>query len=124
MILTITPNPALDYTIRLDEFEIGKSALFCTGLSVEIPEGFEGQIRPRSSLGKHGVHCYFGTIDSDYRGELMIRLQLITGEAWDVFKGDRIAQLVIAPVARATIQEVDELSETARGAGGWGSTGR
>ena len=101
--------------------------LFCTGLCVEIPEGFEGQIRPRSSLGKYGVHVFFGTIDNDYRGELKVRMMLLAGERGDTHrlqKGDRIAQLIIAPVSRATIVEAEELSETARGAGGFGSTGK
>lgn len=98
------------------------------GIAVEIPEGYEGQIRPRSSTSKAGWHVYPGTIDSDYRGELMCVIQRlasrwpITGKEW--LPGDRIAQLIIAPVSRATITVVDELSDTERGEGGFGSTGR
>lgn len=101
--------------------------LYCTGLAVEIPEGYEGQIRPRSSLGKHGVHVFFGTIDADYRGELKVRMMLLGGEDGDIYtltRGDRIAQLVIAPVARCQIQVVDDLTPTVRGGAGFGSTGR
>lgn len=102
--------------------------LLCTGLAVEIPEGYEGQIRPRSSLNKRGVVCYFGTIDSDYRGEFLICLQqpaiAMPEHMTTIRPGDRIAQLVIAPVARCQIQVVDELSPTQRGTGAFGSTGR
>lgn len=99
---------------------------FRTGVAVEIPEGYEGQIRPRSSLSRAGFHVYFGTIDSDYRGELVV---LIAGmncaNGSHIFvRGDRIAQLVIAPVARCEIRCVEELSCTARATGGFGSTGR
>jgi dUTP pyrophosphatase len=98
-----------------------------TGLIFEIPEGFEGQVRPRSGLAlKHGVTCLNapGTIDADYRGEVKVILANLGEAAFDVTRGMRVAQLVIAPVARAAIVEVGELSESARGEGGFGSTGR
>jgi dUTP pyrophosphatase len=100
-----------------------------TGLRIEIPEGFEGQVRPRSGLAiKFGVTLLNspGTIDSDYRGELDIILVNLGAEAFVVKNGDRIAQLVIAPVLSAqdvAIMETGELSVTARGGGGFGSTG-
>jgi dUTP pyrophosphatase len=97
-----------------------------TGLIMEIPEGFEGQLRPRSGLAlKHGVTCLNGpgTIDSDYRGEVSVILANLGAEPFTVTRGMRIAQLVIAPVARAEIVEAGELSQSARGEGGFGSTG-
>nr|WP_282569251.1 dUTP diphosphatase [Aliiroseovarius sp. S1339] len=98
-----------------------------TGLRVEIPEGFEMQIRPRSGLAaKHGVTLANtpGTIDSDYRGPLGVIMINLGAEPFVVSHGDRIAQAVIAPVLQAEFQLVDVLSDTARGAGGFGSTGR
>jgi dUTP pyrophosphatase len=99
-----------------------------TGLALEIPEGFEGQVRPRSGLAaKHGVTVLNspGTIDSDYRGEVRVLLANLSAEDFAVKNGDRIAQLVIAPLARARLEETDAagLSVTARGSGGFGSTG-
>jgi len=97
-----------------------------TGLRIELPEGFEGQVRPRSGLAlKFGVTVLNspGTIDSDYRGDVDIILVNLGAEAFTVKDGDRIAQLVIAPVSRAVPQEVTELSVTNRGGGGFGSTG-
>ena len=97
-----------------------------TGLRVEIPEGFEGQVRPRSGLAlKFGVTVLNspGTIDSDYRGDLGIILINLGTETFTVKNGDRIAQLVIAPVSRAVCVEIDVLSVTGRGVGGFGSTG-
>lgn len=97
-----------------------------TGLILEIPEGFEGQIRPRSGLAlKHGVTCLNspGTIDCDFRGEVKVILANLGAEPFTVTRGMRIAQLVIAPVARAEIVESTAMSETTRGAGGFGSTG-
>ena len=97
-----------------------------TGLSVAIPEGYEIQVRPRSGLAlKHGISVPNtpGTIDSDYRGELKVILINHGTEAFAIARGDRIAQLVLAPVTRAEWDEVAELDETARGAGGFGSTG-
>jgi len=97
-----------------------------TGLFLEIPEGYEAQIRPRSGLAlKWGVTLMNspGTIDSDYRGELEVILINTGSESFTVKNGDRIAQMVISPVVRAVISEVERLSETERGAGGFGSTG-
>ncbi|WP_049762488.1 dUTP diphosphatase [Erythrobacter litoralis] len=97
-----------------------------TGLAMAIPPGFEIQVRPRSGLAlKHGITVPNtpGTIDSDYRGELKAILINHGSEPFAIHRGDRIAQLVIAPVTRATWQEVDDLDATERGAGGFGSTG-
>ncbi|QOI99693.1 MAG: dUTP diphosphatase [Phycisphaeraceae bacterium] len=104
----------------------GRIALIPTGLSVAIPSGYEGQVRPRSGLAsKHGVTVVNapGTIDADYRGEVRVALINQGPEPFVVEHGMRVAQLVIAPVSRATIVEVDALDGTARGAGGFGSTG-
>ncbi len=98
-----------------------------TGLAFALPPGFEGQVRPRSGLAfKHGVTCLNtpGTIDADYRGEVKVILVNHGEEDFVIRRGERIAQLVIAPVVQAVWAEVDNLDETARGAGGFGSTGR
>ncbi|MFM2390706.1 MAG: hypothetical protein RLZZ437_2261 [Pseudomonadota bacterium] len=98
-----------------------------TGLRVEIPPGFEAQIRPRSGLAmKHGITVPNtpGTIDSDYRGPLGVALVNLSDAPYTVQHGDRIAQMVVAPVVQATFTVVDTLSDTARGTGGFGSTGR
>jgi dUTP pyrophosphatase len=103
----------------------GARATISTGLAVEIPAGYEAQVRPRSGLAlRHGVTLLNtpGTIDSDYRGEIKVLLVNLGQEAHLVRRGDRIAQLVIAPVARATWQEVPDLSPTRRGPGGFGHT--
>jgi dUTP pyrophosphatase len=97
-----------------------------TGLALEIPPGFEGQVRPRSGLAmKFGVTILNapGTIDSDYRGELTVLLVNLGREPHIINPGDRIAQLVIAPVTQVEIEESSELTDTARGAGGFGHTG-
>jgi dUTP pyrophosphatase len=97
-----------------------------TGLTMAIPRGFEGQVRPRSGLAlKSGVTCLNspGTIDADYRGEVRVILINHGAEAVHIRRGDRIAQLVITPVVQAVWDEVESLDETARGAGGFGSTG-
>ena len=97
-----------------------------TGIKIEIPQGYEGQIRPRSGLAiKKGLTVLNspGTIDSDYRGDLDIILINLGGEDIIIKDGERIAQLVIAPVSKAKLVEVGELGETARGGGGFGSTG-
>ena len=97
-----------------------------TGLAVAIPHGYEIQVRPRSGLAlKHGIGVPNtpGTIDSDYRGELKVILINHGQVPFEVRRGDRIAQLVLAPIVRASWLKVDELDETARGAGGFGSTG-
>ncbi|MBM7044369.1 MULTISPECIES: dUTP diphosphatase [Rhizobium] len=104
----------------------GKRALVPTGFIFEIPEGFEAQIRPRSGLAfKHGITCLNspGTIDSDYRGEVHALLINLGEEPFEITRGMRIAQMVIAPVTQVRVAEIAEISETARGAGGFGSTG-
>ncbi len=101
-------------------------AMVPTGLAFAVPPGFEAQVRPRSGLAaKAGVTCLNtpGTIDADYRGEVKVILINLGEEDFVIRRGDRIAQLVIAPVASARWQDVDSLDETARGAGGFGSTG-
>jgi dUTP pyrophosphatase len=103
-----------------------RRALVPTGFVFEIPEGFEVQIRPRSGLAfKHGITCLNtpGTIDSDYRGEVKVLLINHGDEDFHVTRGMRIAQMVVAPVTQAEVREVAEASATARGAGGFGSTG-
>jgi len=98
-----------------------------TGFAIAIPEGFEVQVRPRSGLAlKNGITCLNtpGTIDADYRGEVKVILANLGNEPFAVKRGERIAQLVPAAVQRAAFNEVTELDETARGAGGFGSTGR
>ena len=98
-----------------------------TGFAIAIPEGYEVQVRPRSGLAlKHGITCLNspGTIDADYRGEVKVILANLGSEPFEVKRGERIAQLVPAPVLRACFQEVEQLDDTARGQGGFGSTGR
>ncbi|MCK8780376.1 dUTP diphosphatase [Rhizobium sp. NTR19] len=104
----------------------GKRALVPTGFIFEIPQGFEMQVRPRSGLAfKHGITCLNtpGTIDSDYRGEVKVLLVNLGDEDFIVTRGMRIAQLVVAPVTQVQVAEVSEAGTTARGAGGFGSTG-
>ena len=104
----------------------GARAAVATGFALAIPRGFEVQVRPRSGLAlKHGVTCLNtpGTIDSDYRGEVKIILANLGQDPFVIARGDRIAQLVPAPVQRAMLKEVDTLDETSRGSGGFGSTG-
>jgi dUTP pyrophosphatase len=98
-----------------------------TGFAIAIPEGYEVQVRPRSGLAlKHGITCLNtpGTIDADYRGEVKVILANLGAEPFEILRGERIAQLVPAPVLRARFVDVEELAQTARGAGGFGSTGR
>lgn len=102
----------------------GDRATLPTGIAVAIPEGFEGQIRPRSSLSKRGIDVYLGTIDADYRGELKVVIGNNSGKTYVVAAGDRIAQLVICPVYHGDFKEVKVLDKTERGEGGFGSTGR
>ena len=105
----------------------GGRSLVPTGIALAIPEGYEGQIRMRSGLAiRHGLTLLNGpgTIDSDYRGEIRLVLANLGSEPATISRGDRVAQLVIAPVARATFDPVDALPETARHTGGFGSTGR
>lgn len=101
--------------------------LLPTGIAIELPEGYEAQVRPRSGLAiKHGITILNspGTIDSDYRGEIKVILINLGNEDFVVRRGDRIAQLVIAPVVRVQWEEVEELTESLRGPNGFGSTGR
>ncbi len=98
-----------------------------TGFAIAIPAGFEVQVRPRSGLAlKHGITCLNtpGTIDEDYRGEVKVILANLGDEPFTIVRGERIAQLVPAPVQRAVFEEVAALDDTARGGGGFGSTGR
>jgi len=105
----------------------GARALVPTGIAVAIPEGHEGQVRMRSGLAiRHGLTLLNGpgTIDADYRGEIRVILDNLGSEPVTLSRGDRIAQLVIAPVVRARLERSDELPETSRHTGGFGSTGR
>lgn len=105
----------------------GKRGIVGTGLYIELPEGYEAQVRPRSGLAfKHGVTVLNapGTIDSDYRGEIRVILMNLGEEDFAIEPGDRIAQMVFAPVTKAELETAAELGETARAEGGFGSTGR
>jgi dUTP pyrophosphatase len=105
----------------------GARGLIPTGFAIALPEGFEAQVRPRSGLAAHhGVTVLNtpGTIDADYRGEIQVILINLGAEPFVVTRSLRIAQLIIAPVVRATLVEADTLDDTARGGGGFGSTGR
>ncbi len=111
-----------------DKFVLHKNTrtLVSTGISIELPQGYEAQIRPRSGLAaKNGVTVLNtpGTIDSDYRGEIKVILINLSDKDFAIERGMRIAQMVIAPVTMATITETEVLEETARGEGGFGSTG-
>ena len=109
------------------ELKPGHRAMVATGLCVAIPEGFEIQMRPRSGLAaKHGITCLNspGTIDSDYRGELKVILINHAQESFVIERGERIGQMVLAPVKRLVWETVETLPETMRGEGGFGSTGR
>ncbi len=104
----------------------GKRALVPTGFIFEVPDGFEAQIRPRSGLAfKNGITCLNspGTVDSDYRGEVKVLLINLGEEPFEITRGMRIAQMVIAPVMQVRVAEISEISETGRGVGGFGSTG-
>ena len=107
-------------------FAPGGRALVPTGIAIALPEGFEAQLRPRSGLAaRHGLTVLNapGTIDADYRGELQVLLVNLGSESVTITRGMRIAQLVVAAVARAQLREVASLDETPRGSGGFGSTG-
>lgn len=96
-----------------------------TGIAIEFPAGFDAQVRPRSGLSAKGVSVAFGTVDADYRGELLVTMWTFGDlPSYEIHSGDRIAQLVIAQLAPIVLLEVSELSETQRGGGGIGSTGR
>ena len=126
-----TPLAAgVDLRANLDEALVLKPlerALVPTGLFMQIPEGYEGQVRPRSGLAaKHGITVLNtpGTIDADYRGEIKVILVNLSNEAFTIEPGERIAQMVFARCEQAVWEEVGNLDETERGAGGFGSTGR
>jgi dUTP pyrophosphatase len=105
----------------------GARALIPTGLAIALPPGFEAQVRPRSGLAlKHGITCLNspGTVDADYRGELAVILVNLGQEPFVIRRGERIAQMVIAAVTQGVFAEVETLDDTARGAGGFGSTGK
>jgi dUTP pyrophosphatase len=128
------PSYATEHSAGLDlvaaeDFTLqpGARHAVATGFAIAIPNGYEVQVRPRSGLAlKHGITCLNtpGTIDSDYRGEVKVILANLGSEAFEVRRGERIAQLVPAPVLRARFREVESLGETTRGTGGFGSTGR
>jgi dUTP pyrophosphatase len=114
--------------VSAEDLELAPGArhAVATGISIAIPAGYEIQVRPRSGLAlKHGVTVPNtpGTIDSDYRGELKVIMINLGTESFSIRRGDRVAQLVLAPVTRGTWLEVEELDATARGEGGFGSTG-
>lgn len=119
----------MDIAAALEEefvLQPGAIALIPTGLAAALPEGFELQVRPRSGLAiKHGITVVNapGTIDADYRGEIKIGLINLGQEPFTIRRGDRIAQLVLAPVCRAALQSVSSLEATERGSGGFGHTG-
>lgn len=114
------------YACLDEELEVGHAPVRVpTGVAIEAPEGYDVQIRPRSGLSAQGVMVTLGTIDADYRGELMVTMYVLPyREAHVVHSGDRIAQLVISRIAEVALEEVGELATTERGAGGHGSTGR
>ncbi len=127
------PSYATDHSSGLDlrtaenvTLQPGEYKLIPTGVAIEIPEGFEGQIRPRSGLAlKHGIACLNspGTIDSDYRGEVKVLLINHGKEVVNFQRGERIAQLIISKYERVQVELVDELQETVRAGGGFGHTG-
>jgi dUTP pyrophosphatase len=129
-----TPSYATDGAAGLDVVAAedrtlapGERHAVATGFAIAIPDGYEVQIRPRSGLAlKHGITCLNtpGTIDHDYRGEVKVILANLGSEPFEVRRGERIAQLVPAPVLKAAFREVEALAETSRGAGGFGSTGQ
>jgi len=127
-----TGSAGMDLRAAVAEFEPvvlapGERKLIPTGLKIALEPGYEAQVRPRSGLAlKHGVTCLNspGTIDSDYRGEVGVILINHGQVAFEIQRGERIAQMVIASYAQAVMAEVEALDETARGAGGFGSTGR
>ena len=110
--------PDADVTLGPDPVRVN------TGVAIECPAGYDAQIRPRSGLSLKGVGVAFGTVDSDYRGELLVTMWVFGSKTEHTIRhGDRIAQLVIAPLAEAAIVEVAELTDSVRGSGGHGSTG-
>ena len=105
----------------------GQRKLIPTGLFIELPEGYEAQIRPRSGLAlKHGITVLNspGTVDADYRGEIMVLLINLSDVPFEIENGERVAQMIVSPYPQVRWQTVDALTETRRGAGGYGSTGK
>jgi dUTP pyrophosphatase len=125
-----TGSAGIDLLAAVDSETVivpGERRLISTGIRIAIPDGYEGQVRPRSGLAlKHGISMVNspGTIDSDYRGVLQVIVINHGQKPFTIQRGDRIAQLVFAPVTRAILLESDELSETARNEGGFGHTGK
>ena len=124
-----TPGAAGLDVVAAEELTLapGERHAVATGFAIAIPHGFEVQVRPRSGLAlKHGITCLNtpGTIDEDYRGEVKVILANLGDQPFEVVRGERIAQLVPAPVQRATLTEVIALDDTQRGTGGFGSTGQ
>ena len=130
----LLPSYATEHSSGLDlrsveevTFKPGEWKLVPTGLAVEIPEGYEGQVRPRSGLAvKHGITCLNtpGTIDADYRGEVKVLLINLGTEPVAFKRGERIAQLIISRYERVEVVEAEELADSERGAGGFGHTGK
>lgn len=123
-------SAGMDLCAFVDEPIVLKSLerrLIPTGLKIELPTGYEAQVRPRSGMSiKHGItliNCV-GTIDEDYRGEVCVPVVNLSNDEFTINNGDRIAQMIIAPVTKAELDIVQELSETKRGEGGFGSTGK
>jgi dUTP pyrophosphatase len=110
---------------RVDTVELSADPMLIpTGIAIELPPGYEAQVRPRSGLATQGVIVAFGTIDADYRGEVLVTMSVYGSRtAFGVRHGDRIAQMVIVQVPEVEVQQVEALSETERGGGGFGSTG-
>lgn len=123
-------SAGMDLKANLEEaktLQPGERALISTGIFMELPEGFEAQVRPRSGLAlKHGITVLNapGTIDADYRGEVGVILINLGQAAFTIEDGERIAQLVVAPFTQVEWQQTEELGQTERGAGGFGSTGK
>jgi len=111
------PGPG---TMYLDSLE---TRVVSTGIAIELPPGTEAQVRPRSSISKRGLLVHLGTVDNGYRGEIGVIISNISNHSAVIRPGDRIAQLVVAPVLCPKFREVEELDETERGEGGFGSTG-
>lgn len=122
-------SSGMDLRAAIDESVVigsGEGAVIPIGLKMEIPIGYEGQVRTRSGVAaSHGLMVLNspGTIDADYRGEIKVILMNLGGDSVTIDRGDRIAQLVIAPVTRVVVEQVEEVNETTRGEGGFGSTG-
>lgn len=112
------------YAAEWVSIDPGQRRSVTTGIAIELPPGYEAQVRPRSGMTlAHGVVAALGTIDNGYRGTILVTLFNLSGSTFHVHRGDRIAQLVVAPVAYPVVVEADSLSDTERGPSGFGSTG-